>query len=294
MLVEAPAGGAGGTLTIRLFGSFDAEVSGTPLPRTRTRKEQWLLALLALRPGQTVDRRWLAGVLWPDTLDAGAMANLRRSLTDLRRVLGQEAARLEAPTPRTLRLDTDGAMIDVCEFDRAVTGGDTASLESAVDLYRGPLLEGCLEEWALPERDSREEAYLRALETLGTRAMERGDPREAARHLRRGVSADPLRESMQRALMEALAAGGDPAAAAQVYRDLRLLLHRDLRTALPRTPPRSWNGSVPRAGCAPRRRPLPPLLLRPCCATFLNRSAPSSAANRRSTKSEAAWAPHGW
>src|SRR5438477_464753 len=152
MIAEAPAGRAEGTLTIRLFGSFDAQVSGDPLPRTRTRKEQLLLALLALRPGQTLDRRWLAGLLWPDTLEDGAMANLRRSLTDLRRVLGHDAARLEAPTPRTLRLDAAGAHIDVCEFDLAVARGDTASLERAVELYRGPLLEGCLEEWALPER----------------------------------------------------------------------------------------------------------------------------------------------
>src|SRR5438067_3351001 len=134
MIAEAPAGRAEGTLTIRLFGSFDAQVSGDPLPRTRTRKEQLLLALLALRPGQTLDRRWLAGLLWPDTLEEGAMANLRRSLTDLRRVLGRDGARLEAPTPRTLRLDTQGANIDVCEFDRAVAGGDTAALGGGVDV----------------------------------------------------------------------------------------------------------------------------------------------------------------
>src|SRR5437763_16317525 len=155
MIAEAPTRRPAGALTIRLFGSFDSQVSGNPLPRTRTRKEQLLLALLALRPGQTLDRRWLAGLLWPDTLEAGAMANLRRSLTDLRRVLGHDAARLEAPTPRTLRLDTQGANIDVCEFDRAVAGADTASLERAVDLYRGPLLEGCAEEWVFPERDVR-------------------------------------------------------------------------------------------------------------------------------------------
>src|SRR5437762_1655995 len=104
MIAEAPTRRPGGILKIRLFGAFDAQVSGDPLPRTRTRKEQWLLALLALRPEQTLDRRWLAGVLWPDTLEAGAMANLCRSLTDLRRVLGHDAPRLEAPTPRTLRL----------------------------------------------------------------------------------------------------------------------------------------------------------------------------------------------
>jgi hypothetical protein len=37
-------------------------------------------------------------------------------------------------------------------------------LERAVTLYRGPLLEGCAEEWAIPERTHRELAYLEALE----------------------------------------------------------------------------------------------------------------------------------
>ena len=39
---------------------------------------------------------------------------------------------------------------------------------------------------------------------------------------------DPLRESAQRALMQALAAGGSYAAALLVYRELRQRLHREL------------------------------------------------------------------
>ena len=50
-------------LTLRLFGSFEAVCAGLPLPPTRTRKEIWLLCLLALRQGVAVEREWLAGVL---------------------------------------------------------------------------------------------------------------------------------------------------------------------------------------------------------------------------------------
>ena len=35
-----------------------------------------------------------------------------------------------------------------------------------VELYRGPLLEGCMEEWLLPERASREHEFLQAVEAL--------------------------------------------------------------------------------------------------------------------------------
>src|SRR6266542_3539543 len=43
-------------LTVRLFGPFSAWVAGSPLPRLRSRKGQWLLALLLLRDRREVDR----------------------------------------------------------------------------------------------------------------------------------------------------------------------------------------------------------------------------------------------
>src|SRR5687767_13263803 len=38
-------------LVIRMFGPFEASVNGAPLPRLRSLKGQWLLALLVLRHG---------------------------------------------------------------------------------------------------------------------------------------------------------------------------------------------------------------------------------------------------
>src|SRR5689334_10331419 len=145
---------------LRLFGPFDAQVSGRPMPRLRTRKGQWLLALLALRAGRAVERAWLSGTLWPDSDESQAAANLRLSLTDLRRTMGVEACRLESPTVHTLLLNLNGSPADVNEFDDALSRGGVSSLQTAVDLYRGPLLEGCTEEWVLQERESREQSYL--------------------------------------------------------------------------------------------------------------------------------------
>src|SRR5436309_8638615 len=89
------------TLALHLFGPFEVRLRGQPLPRLRTRKGQWLLALLTLRHGREVERAWLAGTLWPDSSEAAAFASLRNSLKDLRRALGSEADRLRSPTPRT-------------------------------------------------------------------------------------------------------------------------------------------------------------------------------------------------
>src|SRR2546426_1154014 len=71
-------------------------------------------------------------------------------------------------------------------------------------------------------------SQVRALERLAAAAMARGDPGTAEGYLRRAVAVDPLQETAQRARMQALAAGGNYAAALLAYRELRLLLHREL------------------------------------------------------------------
>jgi predicted ATPase len=124
-----------------------------------------------------------------------------------------------------------GATIDVAAFDAALARGDAASLEEAIALYRGPLLEGCTELWACEEREKRETAHLAALEELADRAMASGDAARAECSLRHAIAVDPLRETAHRALMASLVAQGKQAAALEVYRELRLLLHQELNSA---------------------------------------------------------------
>src|SRR5947207_8273728 len=200
-------------------------VGGEPLPRLRSRKGLWLLALLALRAGRDVERDWLAGTLWPDCSQPDSRRSLRQSLHDLRLALGPEAGRLTGEAPQMLRLDVGGAFVDVLAFDAAHTRGDLDSLEVAVRLYRGPFLEGCTEAWSLEERRQREQAYLAALERLAAAATARRDY-AAASWLRLAVGADPYREELQRGLMEALAGGDNPVGAILAYRQFRSLLWR--------------------------------------------------------------------
>jgi predicted ATPase/DNA-binding SARP family transcriptional activator len=223
-------------LAIRLFGPFEARQNGDLLPRLRTRKGEWLLALLALRGGRAVDRAWLAALLWPDSPEPQSLANLRNSLKDLRRALGPEANRLRCSehvsrgASRALALELDGAEVDVLAFDAAVARDDPPALERAVSLYRGPLLEGCVAEWAFQERQVRERAYLDTLERLAAWANSAGDLAAAERYLRLAVAVDSLRESVQRELMRVLAARGNYASALVLYRDLRVRLHGELKS----------------------------------------------------------------
>src|SRR5262249_32535373 len=169
--LHAPASDeAAASLEIRLFGPMEVRIGPHPLQRLRSRKGHWLLALLALRGGRPVDRDWVAGTLWPDCDDSHTRRSLRQSLYDLRLALGPEAGRLVAEESRTLRLDVDGAFVDVLAFDAAISRGDPDSLETAVRLYRGPLLVECAEAWSLEERQRREQGCVSALERLAAAA----------------------------------------------------------------------------------------------------------------------------
>jgi predicted ATPase/DNA-binding SARP family transcriptional activator len=226
-------------LELRLFGTFEARVQGEPLPPLRYRKELWLLALLALHHDRDVSRDWLASTFWPDNEESQARFYLRKSLSNLRNALGAEGVRLLSPTPRTLRLDLSNAFCDVRAFDNAIKQKDEGGrmkdekkgihpLREAVALYRGPLLMDCSDEWVIAEREARAQTYLAVLETLAQQALGEGSPADATRWLRLIIATDPYRESACAALMQALADCGDRAAVTQVYRDLRLLLRRDL------------------------------------------------------------------
>src|SRR6476660_8497632 len=135
-----------GSLRIHLFGPLEVRLNGTPMPRLRSRKHAAILVLLTLRHGRPVDRAWLAGLLWPDNSESQGLATLRRYLTDLRRALGPAAPRLHSPAAASLALDLEGSTVDVLAFDVAAAGGDPTSLEAAVAMYRGRLLEDWTEE----------------------------------------------------------------------------------------------------------------------------------------------------
>jgi predicted ATPase/DNA-binding SARP family transcriptional activator len=216
------------SLRISLMGAFDVRIDGSPMERVRSRKERWLLALLVLRHGREVQRDWLAETLWPDSRLDQSRAYLRLSLYLLKQALGSQAGRLQSPDAHSLRLDLTGAEVDVVAFDAAIARRDAAAMHAAVTLYTGPFLEGCTEAWAVEEQRSREQRWLQALEEVADNQREQGHSGEAISLLRRLIRQDPLRESAQRALMEILADSGDYAAVTTLYRDLRIVLRREV------------------------------------------------------------------
>ncbi len=131
-------------LSLRLLGSPVFLVDGLPLAGLRYPQGRKLLAYLALQKGRPVERVYLAGTFWPETEEALALFYLRRVLSDLRKALGTEAARLGSPTARTLVLDLGGVE---CDLDSG---------------QRGELLQGWTDDWVLTARQARQSATLAA------------------------------------------------------------------------------------------------------------------------------------
>lgn len=215
------------TFRVRMFGPMEVHIDGHPLPRLRSRKALWLLALLILREGRSVQREWLSTILWPDTEQSAALANLRTILSELRAALGSEGQRLRSFDRHSVSFDLDGTDIDVARFDQAIKKGSPAALMTAVEMYRSSLLEGCGEEWVHQERVGRERDCLQALEKLAVVALRDGDFPCAEKWYRRATVIDPWWDGARRGLMESLAKQGNVNEALQVYRSFDALLRSD-------------------------------------------------------------------
>jgi len=168
-----------------------------------------LLVFVALHRGR-IERRYAAGALWPIGDDIRAAGNLRSALW-----------RLNGAGVRVLSADKHGlamrsdVLVDVhivSSWAARLIGGsashdDLAIMPWGVDAL--DLLPGWYDDWALIERERIRQRLLHALEALSRELVQLRRCAEAVEAAMIAVSADPLRESAQRALIEAHLAEGN-------------------------------------------------------------------------------------
>jgi DNA-binding SARP family transcriptional activator len=220
------------TLRLRLFGRWEAQRDGAPLPALRDRRGDEALALLVTRHGRMVPARELAEALWPEEARAGnieaAERSLRQCLSTLRHNLGVDGARLVSGH-QAYAFNAAGADIDLVAADRAAEAVLTAPLEADCrDLAAGlhwadgrELLEGWPQPWAREARTAWRERYARALERLAERAARQGLTAERAGYLERLVQARPQSEAGWQSVLEALLENGERTRAAAAARRCR-------------------------------------------------------------------------
>lgn len=168
-----------------------------------------LLVLLALHR-RHVDRRWAAGVLWPNGNDERAIGNLRSSIWRLRGSgidLLQVDNQCVGLAPH-VRVDVDA----VDEWagrvvSDAVTASDLSIHPDSLDAI--DLLPGWYDEWVIMSRERLRHRVLHGLEALSRLLSVNGRHQEAVEAAILAASVEPLRDSAQRALMAAHVAEGN-------------------------------------------------------------------------------------
>jgi TolB-like protein/DNA-binding SARP family transcriptional activator len=193
-----------------------------------------MLAYLALHPRQAQSREKLAAMFWGGTAESDARTNLRQTLSSLRRALaGGNGARLLTESDH-VALDPKGLVLDVMQFEELVGQATTDSLEQALALYKGDLLDGfslkeeAFEEWVAAERVRLRMRAIEALERLVAdyrKAQDLGRCLQAAVRL---LMLDPLREDIHREVMRVHAAQGRLSSAVKQYEICRDILWREL------------------------------------------------------------------
>jgi DNA-binding SARP family transcriptional activator len=111
-------------LSLRLLGPPEASLEGLPV-RFRIKKELALLCYLAAKGGRH-PRRELAELLWPESEERRARADLRAVLHKLRKNLGEDSAhdgvaRFFVIESNCLELEPRGIELDLEVFEAAVS-----------------------------------------------------------------------------------------------------------------------------------------------------------------------------
>jgi adenylate cyclase len=233
-------------LSIRVLGPFQVSLDGEPLSGFNSDKVRGLLAYLALSPDRPRRREALAGLLWPEFPERSARTNLRNALANLRHVLGEHAwsrDRDASPsflhsTHQTIQFNGQSDYwLDAVAFESLVATVPSVGegLEQAVNLVRGPFLEGFsladaapFEEWLLLRREQLGRQMVEALDSLAAIYEECGAYEQALAHAQRRVELEPWQEDGQRLLMRLLARSGHRSKALAQYEALRGVLAEEL------------------------------------------------------------------
>jgi TolB-like protein/DNA-binding SARP family transcriptional activator len=215
--------------TLRLVGSADDTVLGE---HGHQRRRLALLAVLAASGEHGRSRDQLLGLFWPEVSQSRARHSLEQLLYAIRTSL--DGSVFTGVNP--IRLNTAFINSDVGDFTDALARGE---LETAVELYRGPFLEGFylsdapeFEQWIDAERGRIERSYTEALERLAKRAEDANDSAAAARWRQKLIETDPLSSKHAIGLIRALVNAGDHASALRYAERYEAIVGQELGTSV--------------------------------------------------------------
>ncbi|QIZ35247.1 SARP family transcriptional regulator [Saccharopolyspora sp. ASAGF58] len=213
---------------LSLLGGWDLHADGEDVAMSSS--GQRLLAFLALRGRTQRDR--LAGILWPESDEQSALANLRTTLWRVRqRVQGAVISTShELQLAPLVTLDVDGLVAAgryLAHQDSTESPADCA--EIGRDLARhAPLLPGWYDDWVLTERERLLQLQVHALEVAAERLVQSRHLAAALEIAQAATEVEPFRETAHCAVVKVLLQQANPAQAVRHYQRYERLLDREL------------------------------------------------------------------
>ena len=229
-------------LQLALLGNPEIRLAGRPLMEFGTNKAQALLCYLVLT-GRPHLRPALAGLLWGELPEVNAHNNLRKALSNLRRLVGphlhitRQAVAFDGDLPYWLDVGAFEALAQGASSTPSSSQFGIEDLQQAIELYRGDLLEGfyvrqapAFEEWQRAQRARLRELAVQALHCAIAHHTHRGEAGHAAGidYATRLLALEPWREGAHRHLMLLLAQSGQRGAALAQYETCRQALAEEL------------------------------------------------------------------
>jgi tetratricopeptide (TPR) repeat protein len=216
-----------GTVRVSVLGSFTLTADGVSLPLGVDARR--LVAYLAVHP-RPQQRPALAADLWPGVPAAAALRMLNEAVDslDVPGLLAEDPHDHDAPLALAAKVEVD--LLEAMALIRALPE-IPASDEPDITPLTCDILPGWSAAWIAVERERFRQLRLHALEDRSLRLSTQDRAEEAVALARIAVRTAPSRESARRALVEALLAEGDVAAAIAEYDEYQELLRSSLGPA---------------------------------------------------------------
>jgi DNA-binding SARP family transcriptional activator/predicted ATPase len=229
-------------LQLTLLGKPEVTLDGVPLEKITYQKSLALLFYLAVT-ARPHSREALAGLLWGEATEANARAGLRKSLSELRKLLGghliieHHQVRLDQAADYTLDVERLESHVEPypTRGESALPPEEADILALALETYQGDFLSGfhvhraaAFEEWATLQREHLRLKAIKGLHLLANHYLAHGEYSQAIRHVERLLALEPCQEEAHRQLISLLALNGQRRAALRQYEDCRRLLRDTL------------------------------------------------------------------
>ena len=223
-------------MDFRILGPLEVAQDGQSL-RLGGAQQRALLAVLLIYRGEVLSTDRLIDELWADRPPPTAAKTVQGYVSQLRRVLGEEAI---VTRGHGYRLAVVSDQVDVARFEALVSEGQTAladgdavnaqqRLGEALALWRGePLADFAYDSFAQAEIARLQESRLAAIEARIDADLALGEHTRLVAELEALVHQHPLRERLIAQLMLALYRSGRQAEALECYRVARKRLVEEL------------------------------------------------------------------